>query len=126
MTVVVDTGILIDVLRGRVEARDLLKRRASSGHRLLGSVVTRTELLAGVRRGEEDRTSALMRTIEWVPVDAALADYAGQLAQRLVRSHRGIGASDYLIAATTIWFSAELLTLNVKHFPMFTGLTAPY
>ena len=79
-----------------------------------------------MREGERDRTQTLMRAIEWMPVDEQLADLAGELARRFVRSHRGIGAADYLVAATALWLEAELLTLNVKHFPMFRGLTRPY
>lgn len=34
--------------------------------------------------------------------------------------------ADLAIAATTIALEAELYTRNVKHFPMFEGLSAPY
>ncbi|MGH2829784.1 MAG: hypothetical protein ACRDJM_04815 [Actinomycetota bacterium] len=40
----------------------------------------------------------------------------------LRRSHSGIDAIDYLIAGTAEITSAQLLTLNVKHFPMLSGL----
>ncbi|RHW28258.1 type II toxin-antitoxin system VapC family toxin [Nocardioides immobilis] len=126
MTVVLDTVILIDHLRGRSEARDLLVHKARKGHRLVASVVTRTEIIAGMRVGEEVRTHQLLDAVEWMPVDEQLADLAGELARRFVRSHRGIGASDYLVAATATWLDAEQMTLNLKHFPMFPGLAAPY
>jgi predicted nucleic acid-binding protein len=51
---------------------------------------------------------------------------AGQLARRYPRSHSGIGAVAYLIAATAIVVDADLPTTNVRHFPMFTKLRAPY
>ena len=35
-------------------------------------------------------------------------------------------AADLAIAATVIAFDARLMTRNVKHFPMFEGLSAPY
>lgn len=41
-------------------------------------------------------------------------------------SHSGIGLGDYLIAATAETQSATLATLNVRHFPMFDGLQAPF
>jgi predicted nucleic acid-binding protein len=34
--------------------------------------------------------------------------------------------SDYLIAATADVIGAQPATLNVKHFPMFEGLRAPF
>jgi predicted nucleic acid-binding protein len=55
-----------------------------------------------------------------------VARVAGQLARRYRKSHRGVGAVDYLIAATAIVIDADLLSTNVGHFPMFTGLRAPY
>ena len=42
------------------------------------------------------------------------------------RSHQGIGLGDYLIAATAQLEGLELATLNVRHFPMFKGLTPPF
>lgn len=41
-------------------------------------------------------------------------------------SHRGIDDVDYLIAATAIVVDADLLTTNVRHFPMFPDLQPPY
>ncbi len=34
--------------------------------------------------------------------------------------------ADYLIAATVVVVDAELLTTNVRHFPMLPGLQPPY
>ncbi len=42
------------------------------------------------------------------------------------RSHSRIGALDYLIAATASALRTDLLTTNVRHFPMFEGPEAPY
>jgi predicted nucleic acid-binding protein len=42
------------------------------------------------------------------------------------RSHPGIGLVDFAVAATAEQHGARLATLNVKHFPMIKGLTAPY
>ncbi|TFG89271.1 MAG: type II toxin-antitoxin system VapC family toxin, partial [Hyphomicrobiales bacterium] len=41
------------------------------------------------------------------------------------KSH-GVGLADAIIAATADSENAELKTLNVKHYPMFKGLTPPY
>ena len=41
-------------------------------------------------------------------------------------SHPGIDIADYLIAATADLLGEQLVTLNVKHFPMFEGLVPPY
>lgn len=124
--IVVDTSVFVDHLRGTVEARDTLARARSLGHRILGSVVTRTEILGGMRAAEKSRTHALLDVIDWLAVTMAIADEAGALARQYRSSHSGIDIADYVIAATSTTHGAELWTRNVKHFPMFAGLTEPY
>lgn len=123
---VVDTSVFIDHLRGVTEARDALVGARSFGRSILGSVLTRTEILGGMRSAERSRTIALLDVVDWVEVTEAIADDAGALARRYRSSHPGIDIADYVIAATTSACRAELWTRNVKHFPMFPGLTAPY
>lgn len=126
MTIVVDTSVLIDHLRGHEPARRALRGLVVSGERLAGAVLTRTEILAGLRPDEYEATSALLGAIDWVPVDEAVADRAGELARRFLRSHPAVDTVDYVIAATAEALDATLWTLNVRHFPMFTGLRPPY
>ena len=93
---------------------------------LLASELVRFELLAGIRDKElvafEEFCSALL----WVEVTEDVARVAGQLVRRYRKGHNGIGAIDYLIAATAIVTDADLLTTNVRHFPMFTKLKPAY
>lgn len=56
----------------------------------------------------------------------AVARRAGELGRQWRRSHPGIGVADLAIAATAEEIDAELATRNLKHFPMFEGLRAPY
>ena len=122
----VDTSILIDHLRGVQAARDLLTEAVAKQRPLVGSMLTRIEVLAGMRTKEEAKTRALLGVLRWVPVDAALAEAAGVLANRYVSSHPGIDTVDYVVAATMSAEQADLWTLNVKHFPMVPGLRPPY
>lgn len=126
MTVVIDTSVIIDHLRGNEPARRLLAEGFSSNQRLAGTVLAKIEVLAGVRTGEEQATEGLLSQIEWIDVDEALADSAGALAMRWLRSQPGVEVVDYVTAATVMRLEAELWTRNVKHFPMIPGLTAPY
>jgi len=126
MSVVVDTSVLIDHLRGKVEARDALTEVMVNGELVVGSVLTRTEILAGMRPTEATATYALLDALEWSPVSVEVADRAGALASTYLRSHPGVDTVDYVIAATTEVLGARLWTRNVKHFPMIAGLAAPY
>ncbi|MEZ4314497.1 MAG: hypothetical protein R3F14_41295 [Polyangiaceae bacterium] len=55
-----------------------------------------------------------------------IADAAGKFIQRYSKSHPTIDIVDYLIAGAVRRTGAQLMTLNVKHFPMFPGLRPAY
>jgi predicted nucleic acid-binding protein len=122
----VDTTLAVDHLRGTPEATGLLAGLISRGETLVASEITRFELLAGVRRSELRAPEAFFSSLAWAPVDGEVTRTAGTLAQRLRRSHSGIDDADYLIAATAMVLDAELLTTNVRHFPMIERLRPPY
>jgi predicted nucleic acid-binding protein len=123
---VADTSVLVDHLRGIDAATAVLTQALGSGRLLMSSVLCRLEVQAGIRRGEERRTNHLLEAIEWWPVDQPVLDRAASLARQHGPAARGIGAVDYCLAATTQLLDADLATTNVKHFPMFAGLVAPY
>ncbi len=125
MSALVDTSILIDYLRGHAGAGDLLERERAADV-LHASEITRIEVLAGMRPAEEDDTRVLLSTLVWHPVDADIAEEAGALGRQWLPSHHTIDSADLAIAATAVRTDARLLTRNVRHFPMFTDLQAPY
>ena len=124
--VLVDTNIVIDALRGRMPAMEAIDGRLAEHEVLCLSVVSRFEVLAGARPAELDAIREHLSIYVSVGVDDAIADTAGDLARTYRRSHSSIDAVDYLIAASTRLHADELLTLNVKHFPMFPNLEPPY
>ena len=125
MTTVVDTGILIDFLRGDDRARMALEQAAANGD-LWGVVVTRAEVISGMRSQERAATMRLLDQLAWLEIDTALADAAGKLARMWRRALPGVDIVDYLIAAGTDRLGARLLSVNVRHFPMLEGLQPAY
>ncbi len=121
-----DTSVAIDHLRGSSPAVDLLRDMVEAEEALLASEVVRFELLAGVREKEVDALEQFFAAISWVPVGEEVSRTAGSLARRHRRSHSGIDDADYLIAATALLLEADLLTTNVRHFPMIAGLKPAY
>ncbi len=93
---------------------------------IAASEVVRFELLAGVRDDEVEGLERFFSTISWVPVDETITRTAGLLARRHRQAFGGIDDVDYLIAGTTLVLDAELLTTNVRHFPMLPDLSPPY
>ena len=122
----IDTTVAIDHLRGTPAAVDLLTRLIEADEPVVASEVVRFELLAGVRDAEIDSLERFFSALTWIPVDEHVARVAGSLARRHRRAYSGIDDADYLIAATALMLDAELLTTNVRHFPMLDGLTPAY
>lgn len=123
---VLDTSVAVDHLRGLPAAVDYLRRVVGTGEPLVASEIVRFELVAGVRQAARGALEEFFSIPSWVPIDGEVSRRAGELAREFRESHGGIDAADYLIAATVQILDAELLTTNVRHFPMLRGLRAPY
>jgi predicted nucleic acid-binding protein len=123
VTALLDTSVLIDYLRGRPQAVQLVQSLTETP---ISSEVCRVELLQGLRADEERDTVELMAVIDWIPVVEPVALLAGELGRRWRPSHSGIDAADLIIAATAQLTDSLLLTLNVRHFPMVMGLQSAY
>jgi len=121
----VDTSVLVDHLRGDARATKLLSELFRSDE-VIGSVMSRTEIRAGMRAAEKRGTERLLNTLTWIPVDVEIADRAGELARRYRTSHPSLDTVDYVIAATVVVNEVAFYTRNVKHFPMIKGLRDAY
>jgi predicted nucleic acid-binding protein len=120
---VIDTTVLVDLLRGLPGAATYLK---GLERRLVASEVTRIEILRGLRAAERDAAERAFRALRWVGVDEAIARRAGMLGRRWRASHAGIALADLVVASTALELGAELATSNVRHYPMFPDLRPPY
>jgi predicted nucleic acid-binding protein len=118
----VDTDVLIDFLRG-VDASVKLLLAMPELHI---SAVSVAELFAGVRSAKEERDLVrLIDECEVQDVTRDIASLAGQLKKKYFASH-GVQIPDALIAATATQHELALYTLNVKHYPMISGLKPAY
>lgn len=118
-----DTCILIDVLRGQ-DAAVAFVEGLSEAPSL--SVITATELIAGVRDAtERRRIERLFQVYAVHDIDLEIASLAGDYVRRYGPA-QGVDPIDALIAATATVRDRPLATLNPRHFPMFAGLARPY
>lgn len=123
MSVVLDTSILIDILRNDPEALEYVTGLEEVP---ICSEVTRVEVTRGLRRAERAGAERLFQALRWVPLDEPIARRAGELGRRWDRHRPGISLADLVVAATTEQVGAELVTANIRHFPMLAGLQPPY
>ena len=123
MAHLLDTCVLVDVLRGRqvaIDAIAALPDQPSVCH------VTMMELYVGaLTQREELRLEKLLAEFNRVTIDEAIYPRAGQWMRHFKASH-GLDVPDALIAATAEHHGLQLATLNVKHFPMFPKLKSTY
>lgn len=121
-----DTTVAVDHLRGHQAAVDLLRGLVEADETLAASEIVRFELVAGVREEGLPALEQFFAAVSWVAVGEDVARTAGELARTPRVAYSGIEDADYLIAATTLLLGADLLTTNIRHFPMLEGLASPY
>lgn len=113
----IDTDIAIDHFHGHRETLEYFAQTLIEGEILAMSVVGLTEILTGMRPGEQERTEKLFSLFAIIDVDEQIARKAGEYLNQYRKSH-GMELADALIAATAFVAGAELVTRNVDDYPM--------
>ncbi len=113
-----DTSVIIDALNQKRGRWQLLESFVIGGDTLACSVLTLTEIYAGIRPHEFEITESFLNSIEHYDLDPELARYAGLLKNEWARKGRTIGIADIIIAATALVHNLVLVTDNHKDFPM--------
>ncbi len=122
MRVLVDTDIVIEILRGRDrQVGSKWTGLVASGTVILYSPVVAAETWAGARPAEHAPIQSFFDSLTCLPADNETGKLAGDLLRRYARSH-SLEIPDALIAGAAIQHKAALWTRNRKHYPM-PGLT---
>jgi predicted nucleic acid-binding protein len=116
--VLLDTTVLIDLLRGRSGAVARLGDRRRRGDLLCTTVVNVEEVVRGLRPAEVDRAGLLLSGLRLARLEGQDGMRAG--TWRREHAERGVTLSqaDCLIASAAVGLGATLATGNPKHFPM--------
>ena len=124
MPVLLDTTVVIDVLRDR-SAAGRLRALAMTEEVPYICAVTAAEVQRGVLPGEQGRAAEVLQSFRVAPLGVLEGILAGSW-ERAFRS-RGLtlGASDCLIAAAALGVGATIATGNPKDFPM-EGVTVEH
>jgi predicted nucleic acid-binding protein len=113
-----DSNILIDVLRGERAAQAWLGQQ----HRPSISVITWIEVLVGCRGSEHELVEPWLESFDRLPIDQPVATLTVTLRQR-----HGLKVPDAIILATAQCHGLQLATRNVRDFPLALGsVVHPY
>lgn len=117
MPVLLDTTVLIDVLRGRPAADRLFALRVT-GEVPYVCAVSAMEVHRGLRPAEMGRAAALLAAFRVAPLGGLEGALAGGWQREFRARGVTLGAGDCLIAAASVGVHAVIATGNPKDFPM--------
>ena len=113
----IDTDVLIWVLRGNKEYVELLQSLKDKSPLSL-STITIAEIYKNIYPSELVKTESLLNEFQVWEVTTPIAKQAGLYWQQYSRELKNLSLTDCLIAATAHITQAGLVSLNKKHFPM--------
>lgn len=118
MSVLIDSDIVIEVLRGRDRAIVAeWSALADSRSPILVSPITFAEVWAGALASEVELISRFFAPLTCVAIDETIGQLAGEYLRKYSKSHN-LKIADALIAASVTQNQAALWTRNRKHYPM--------
>ena len=117
-TYLLDTSVIIDLLRNRRGRAGLLRELLLQGHLLACCAVNVAEIYAGVRLEEQARTEEFLGSLRYAEITREIARAAGLLRRNYARRGITLTLPDTMIAAVAISGGMPLLTDNARHFPM--------
>lgn len=122
MILLLDTTVLVDLLRGKQNHRTLVADLVKSGDTLATAAINIAEVYAGMRPNEQGRTEFLLASLDCFSTTPAIARCAGNLKREWAVRGRTLSLPDMIVAATTLEHEAVLMTENRKDFQMIRGL----
>src|SRR5260370_8854893 len=125
MKLVLDTVILVDVLRLRNRRCEWLDELVRGGHTLSATTLNIAEIYAGMRLSEEGRTEALLGGLELYELSEPSARLAGRLKNTWAQKGHTLTLAYTIVAAIPIERGSALLPCTRNNFPISTLLLYP-
>lgn len=126
MKYLIDTDWLIDYLKGKLAAGQLLDQLVHEGIAI--SLITYGEILEGIYYGKDPKQQeqifrAFLRVTPILPLTENSLERFADIRGGLRRQGQLIGDADILIAATALDHDLTLVTQNLGHFRRIPKLT---
>ena len=122
MSLIFDTSVLIDNLRGGTFLQKVLQSLEKKKTLLLPSIVL-MEIFSGTSTRKKEiilKVKKLTELFEKIELDEIISTRAGILVRDLEMT---LEVPDYIIAATALELGASIVTLNKKHFEKIPGIS---
>jgi predicted nucleic acid-binding protein len=116
--VLLETTVLIDLLRGRPDAQRRLIALRASGDVPFACAINVEETVRGLRHREYEPARRLFAGLRIAPLGAAEGWQAGEWRRHFASRGRTLAQADCLIAAVAHTLGARLATGNPRDFPM--------
>lgn len=115
---VVDTDIVIDLLKKRPSTVALFMALLESETRFLISPIVVAEVFAGAFPREYKDIEAFFSLCAHIDLDGETGRAVGLYANQCRKAYQGISLEDFLLAAAAKTHRCALWTGNHKHYPM--------
>lgn len=118
MILLLDTTVLIDVLRARDSRRLLLAELLEAGHNLATSAINIGEVYSGMKPHEARQTELFLSSLVCYPITESIARNAGSLKSKWAQKGQTLTLADMIVAAVALEHQLTLMTDNRKDFPI--------
>jgi predicted nucleic acid-binding protein len=116
--ILLDTTVVIDLLRGRSEAVRRLRGLRDAGDSPCVCAVNVEETVRGLRPAEREPAARLFRGLRVVPLGEREGWQAGEWRREHIAQGRTLAQADCLVAAAALSIGGRLATGNARDFPM--------
>jgi len=116
--VLLDTTVLIDLLRGSQLAVGRLRSLRRQGDAPFICAINVEETVRGLQPAQDEGARALFRGLRVAPLGEAEGWQAGVWRREHAAKGVALSQSDCLVAAAALSIGARLATGNPRHFPM--------
>ena len=116
-SILIDTDIAIDFLRGHEYARDLIQPLWQTNSVFI-SILSTYELYAGMKEKEVESTENFINACNIEPLTLDVAKKGGEIYRDHRRKGTTFTAIDCMILASAIINDRKIATRNIKHYPL--------